>query len=251
MKMIPRLGVNIDHVATVRNARGEFYPEISRAAEIVFQAGAEQITIHLREDRRHIRDDDVTVVQEICKRHQRLFNLEIGNNQEIVKIALAHNPDWICLVPENRLERTTEGGLNLQDTKCFSNIKNVCDEFKSKTQTKISLFLEADLKTLELAAMLPIDAVEIHTGAYAKNFLEKKSVTHDLECFRKAENLLTSKKIGFHAGHGLTLDSVGPLLEEKHFVEYNIGHSIIAESIFKGLGQVVMDYKSLFAKYTL
>jgi pyridoxine 5-phosphate synthase len=251
VKSAPRLGVNIDHVATVRNARGEFYPEIGRAAEITLLAGAEQITIHLREDRRHIMDADVAIVKNICQKHNKLFNLEIGNNQNIVEIAIANNPDWICLVPENRQERTTEGGLNLKDKQVFSNIKNVCEEFKSKTKTKISLFLEADVKTLEFAAKLPIDAVEIHTGAYAKNFLDKKSCAPDLQGFVLAHQFLNGHKIGVHAGHGLTLASVHPLLCQGLFVEYNIGHWIIAESIFKGLGSVVLDFKEMFSKFSV
>jgi pyridoxine 5-phosphate synthase len=251
VKKAPRLGVNIDHVATVRNARGEYYPEIARAAETVLLAGAEQITIHLREDRRHIVDADVAIVKNICQKHKRLFNLEIGNNKNIVEIALAHHPDWICLVPESRQERTTEGGLNLKDDQIFKNIKNVCEEFKAKTKTKISLFVEADIKTLERASTLQIDAVEIHTGAYAKKFLDKKTYSQDLQSFVLAHQFLSAHKIGFHAGHGLTLESVAPLLQQSLFAEYNIGHFIIAEAIFKGLGPVVVDFKELFNKFSV
>ena len=132
MGMTPRLGVNIDHVATLRQARGESYPSVVEAANVCLSNGADQITIHLREDRRHIQDTDVEAVRLVTKRYGKPLNLEIGCNQEIIDIAIATNPDWICLVPENRQERTTEGGLNLLDEKDFEKVKSTCETLKDK-----------------------------------------------------------------------------------------------------------------------
>ena len=169
MGIKPRLGVNIDHVATLRQARGEDYPSVVDAAKLCLSNGADQITIHLREDRRHIQDTDVEAVQLVTKKYGKPLNLEMGCSQEIVDIALATNPDWICLVPENRQERTTEGGLNLLDEKTFDKVKKTCELLKEKlSETKISLFLESSLSVLEKASTIQCDAVEVHTGDYAR-----------------------------------------------------------------------------------
>jgi len=181
-----RLGVNIDHVATLRQQRGEFYPEVERAAEVSLATGAHQITIHLREDRRHIQDRDVPVVHSMCHKFGKPLNLEMGASEEMIQIAIQEKPEWVCLVPEKREERTTEGGLDILDPKNFERIKRACDEIKKGSpKTKISLFVEADEDVLQKCLSLKADAVEIHTGEYAKDFLNKKDLIHHLQKYRK------------------------------------------------------------------
>lgn len=248
--MKTRLGVNIDHIATLRQARGESYPSIVDAASTVLREGADQITIHLREDRRHIQDTDVEAVQLVTKKFGKPLNFEMGCNDEIIEIAVATAPDWVCLVPEKREEQTTEGGLDLLNEKTFEKVSKTCDYLKSKVEgLKISLFLEANLEILEKASLMNIDAVEIHTGDYAKSFLNGEDYSNDLESFHNAKNFLTSKNINCHAGHGLTSESTMPLLEENLFEEYNIGHWIICQSVFDGLSNVVKSMAEDFAKF--
>jgi pyridoxine 5-phosphate synthase len=247
-----RLGVNIDHVATLRQQRGESYPEISRASEVALATGAHQITIHLREDRRHIQDTDVFVVHDVCKKMGLPLNLEMGATEEMTKIALNHRPEWVCLVPEKRQERTTEGGLDVLSDDNFNRLKKCCDQIKAfSPETKISLFVEAQPETLKKCLLLKADAVEIHTGEFARDFLEKKDLTHHLEKYRKGSLLMKAHGWGYHAGHGLTLESVEPLLQEGDFEEYNIGHWIISEAVFIGLGHVIKEMLQLFKKYPL
>lgn len=245
----PRLGVNIDHVATLRQARGEDYPGVIQAAQICLNAGADQITIHLREDRRHIQDTDVEAVQLVTKKFGKPLNLEIGCSPGIVEIAAAVAPDWVCIVPENREERTTEGGLNLLDPQTFLKTLQVCNKLKSSCPNiKISLFLEAKEVVIEKAIELKssIDAVEIHTGDYARHFLNGNEITSYLKDFDRIAKLLRNNSIHCHAGHGLTQESVIPLLQAGSFEEYNIGHWIISEAVFEGLGNVVKKMKKSF-----
>lgn len=247
--MVPRLGINIDHIATLRQARGESYPSLARGADQCFAAGAEQLTIHLREDRRHIQDADVEPLHEICKKWQRPLNFEMGCAPEIVKIAITNKPEWICLVPEKREEKTTEGGLDLMSQTNFKRVQEAMAALKDGIpNVKISLFLEANMATLEKAKLLKAEAVEVHTGDFARAFLTgtKDHWYPFIEQFKKAQTFLNENKIGCHAGHGLTLESVKPLLEEKLFVEYNIGHWIISEAVYRGLSPVVKDLKELF-----
>ncbi len=246
-----RLGVNIDHVATLRQARGEFYPKVKDAAKVCLEKGCDQITIHLREDRRHIQDSDVYDVKEVTKSFKKPLNLEMGCAEDIIDLAIDVNPEWICLVPEKREERTTEGGLNLNDSAQFEKIKATCEKLKSNIEgLKISLFLEAneviDRKAIELKSL--IDAVEVHTGDYAKVFLENGNIEPHLEQFKKTYHRLKEHNIHVHAGHGLTDESVLPLVQQGLFEEYNIGHWIIAQSIFEGLGTVVEKMLSLMQK---
>lgn len=249
--MTIRLGVNIDHVATLRQARGEDYPSVVEAARVVLENGADQITIHLREDRRHIQDTDVEAVQLVTKRYGKPLNLEMGCNREIIDIAVATSPEWICLVPEKREEKTTEGGLDLIGEVNNAKVRETCDYLKEKIPgTKISLFLEADIHTLVKASEMNIDAVEIHTGDYARAFLQGEDIEKYLTQFKAAQEFLLSKKINCHAGHGLTLESVCPLLSNNLFEEYNIGHWIICQAVFEGLGSVTDKFKKLFANYT-
>ncbi len=245
--MIPRLGVNIDHVATLRQARGEVYPSVVDAAQVSLLNGADQITIHLREDRRHIQDTDVEAVRLVTKRFGKPLNLEMGVNSEIVEIAIASTPDWICLVPEKRQEKTTEGGLDLLENQNFKKVEEAVKKLKSSLKdVKISLFLEANIETLLKAKELEIDAVEIHTGEYAKVFANGDEISKFLSQFSKAKDFLSSHKISCHAGHGLTNESVIPLLESKIFEEYNIGHWIICHALFNGLGSTVKNLKTTF-----
>lgn len=247
--MKPRLGVNIDHIATLRQARGEGYPSLVDAAHIVLDAGADQITIHLREDRRHIQDYDVPAIKLVTQKFGVPLNLEMGANDEILEIALESKPEWICLVPEKREELTTEGGLNLLDDNVFKKIRICCTKLKAGIENvKISLFVESSMEILQKAKELPIDAVEIHTGDYARAFNSQDDLDIYLEDFAKAAKYMEENKIGFHAGHGLTDKSVIPLVEQGYFVEYNIGHWIICQSVFKGLDKIVASLKKTLTK---
>jgi pyridoxine 5-phosphate synthase len=172
----------------------------------------------------------------------------MGCNPEIIEIAKEVKPDWVCLVPEKREEKTTEGGLDLLSEENFSRINKACVDLKNNNpKLKISLFLESNLDILKQVPKFdaPIDAVEIHTGDYAKAFLQGKEVASYLKEFEQAERFLAHNKIGCHAGHGLTMDSMGPLLEMELFSEFNIGHWIISEAIFQGLGPVIRHLKKL------
>ena len=231
-----RLGVNIDHVATLRQQRGESYPSVIDAAHTVLEAGADQITIHLREDRRHIQDTDVPTVKMVCDRFNRPLNLELGVAEEIVAICCDIKPQWICIVPEKREERTTEGGLDLINTENFLKIKNAMEIMREKSpDSKISLFVEAQNDILEKCIELKADAVEIHTGDYAKAFQEDNPIDDFIAQFKKSRTQIEDAGIGYHAGHGLTAESLKPLVDEKIFAEYNIGHWIICDAIFNGL----------------
>lgn len=245
--MVPRLGVNIDHVATLRQARGENYPSIVDAANTCLSEGADQITIHLREDRRHIQDTDVEAVQLVTKKFGKPLNLEMGCNDEIIEIAIATAPDWICLVPEKREEKTTEGGLDLIDQKNYNKVKNTCERLKKELPNiKISLFLESNTDILEKAIEMKIDAVEVHTGDYARCFLNGDNYSKYISEFDAAKNFLEKNGVSCHAGHGLSYESVIPLLEKNLFSEYNIGHWIICRAVFEGLGNIVKKFDDLF-----
>ena len=177
------------------------------------------------------------------------LNLEIGANPEIVQIAIEVKPEWICLVPEKREERTTEGGLDLLDPKNFGHIKETCSLLKKHIpKVKISLFVTSQIETLAKASECEIDAVEIHTGDYAIDFLQGESIADHLADYQLAYNYCQEKGIHFHAGHGLTDDSLKELIKQGLFEEYNIGHWIICESVFKGLGEVTQNLKKIIDK---
>lgn len=250
--MIARLGVNIDHVATLRQQRGEYYPEVKRAAEVALATGSHQITIHLREDRRHIQDADVPTVHDVCKKLGQPLNLEMGCSDEMIKIAINQKPEWVCLVPEKRQERTTEGGLDVMDPENYKRVMKACEEIKAhSSRTKISLFVEGDETVLKKCLSLKADAVEIHTGEFAKDFLYKKDISGHLKKYAQGHKVIKDAGWGYHAGHGLTLESLVPLLEQGLFEEYNIGHWIIAESVYLGLGHVIKEMLTLMNKYPL
>lgn len=243
-----RLGVNIDHVATLRQARGEPYPSVVDAANVCLNNGADQITIHLREDRRHIQDTDVEAVRLVTKKFGKPLNLEIGVDPEIIDIAIAAAPDWICVVPEKREEQTTEGGLDLKNTETFEKIKMACQKLKeSIPQLKISLFVEADEEILKKSKEINCDAVEIHTGDFARAHLNGEDTGEFIEQFKNSQKLCLELGLGHHAGHGLTHESVEVLVKENLFIEYNIGHWIVCQAVFDGLGKVVQNLKNLMA----
>lgn len=247
--MSARLGVNIDHVATLRQARGENYPSLVDSARVALENGADQITIHLREDRRHIQDTDVPAIKLVTERYGKPLNLEMGANQEIMQIGVEVKPEWICLVPEKREERTTEGGLDLLNEKTFKHIQQACQFLKKEIPgVKISLFVTSDLGVLEKSVQCDIDAVEIHTGDYARDYLEGESIAEHLADYQMAFNFIQAHNIGFHAGHGLTDLSLAELIKQGLFVEYNIGHWIICDSVFNGLALSVKKLKEIINK---
>jgi len=238
MKKI-RLGVNIDHVATVRNARGEKYPSPLRAAILAQKHGADSVTIHLREDRRHINDKDLHL---IISRLKIPLNLEIAATTEMLKIALRHKPPFICIVPEKRKEITTEGGLNLDFKKKF--LKNIISRLK-KNKSRVSLFIEPNKSDVKKAKLLGADCIEIHTGKFCNLVNENKKFKNELDKIGKA--VAFGKKIGLevHAGHGLTYKSAKILSRTRAINEFNIGHFLVGESIFIGLPNTIKKFKKI------
>jgi len=226
-----RLGVNIDHVATIRNARGGSFPDPVRAAQLAASAGADGITAHLREDRRHISDEDIT---RLSNEINLPLNLEVAATQEMIDIALRHRPHAACIVPEKREERTTEGGLDAVGG--FDHLKPYIDQLNT-AGSRVSLFLEADLAQLDAAKALGAAVVEIHTGAYC----DRSGVERDIELKRIIKAAAYAEKIGLecHAGHGLAYDTVKPIAEIASIRELNIGHFLIGEAVFCGLAEAM------------
>jgi pyridoxine 5-phosphate synthase len=233
-----RLGVNIDHVATIRNARGESYPEPLRAAELAITAGADGITAHLREDRRHISDADIDQLADLCRRRGRPLNLEMAVTPEMLSIALGHRPRAVCLVPERREEVTTEGGLDV--VKGQAAVARTTQAL-SAAGARVSLFIEADPAQIAAAAEAGAQVVELHTGAYCEAVRAGEG--------DKAERLLHRLKLGaadaaargleVHAGHGIDYATVAPVAAIPQIAELNIGHFLIGEAIFTGLGAAI------------
>ena len=238
MKRI-RLGVNIDHVATVRNARGEQYPSPLKAAILAEKNGADSITIHLREDRRHINELDLKA---IIKKLKIPLNLEIAATKEMLKIATRSKPPFICIVPEKRKEITTEGGLNLSYNKNF--LKILIKKLK-KNKSRISLFIEPSLKDLIKAKKLDVDCIEIHTGRICNLINKKKNYKNELERIQKAVKLGNKLGLEVHAGHGLTFASAKVLSKIKGIQEFNIGHFLVGESIFEGMPLIIKKFKKI------
>ena len=234
-----RLGVNIDHIATVRNARGENHPDPYHAALQVVKMGADSVTIHLREDRRHINDLDA---KKICKIKKVLVNLEISMNDKIVNNALKIKPNYICIVPENRKEVTTEGGLNLIKNK--KKLSKIIEKFKN-VKIRTSLFINPTLKDIKLSKELNADCVEIHTGKISNLVKLKKKYNSELNRIRKCSILAKKFNIEVHAGHGLDYKTTKVLSKIKEIEEFNIGHFIIGESIFIGLSSVIKKFKKI------
>jgi pyridoxine 5-phosphate synthase len=235
-----RLGVNIDHVATIRNARGGPHPDPVRAARLAVKAGADGITAHLREDRRHISDDDIArLVRDI----DRPLNLEMAATAEMLAIALRHRPHAVCLVPEKRTEVTTEGGLDA--ARLFDHLKPYVEKLGA-AGSRVSLFVEADPRQLDAAKALGAPVVELHTGSYC----EHEGAERDRQLARIVEAAAHAERIGLecHAGHGLTFDTVAPIAAIPTVVELNIGHFLVGEAIFSGLDSAIRRMRSLMDK---
>lgn len=232
-----RLGVNIDHVATIRNARGGDHPDPVRAAEIVAAVGGDGITAHLREDRRHIRDDDLQRIQAAT---DLPLNLEMAATDEMLRIALRHKPHAACIVPENREERTTEGGLDAAGlhNRLAPLVTRLVDE-----GIRVSLFIEADPRQLEAAMRLGAQVVEFHTGEYAN----AEGAKREAELRRISDMAALAVKNGIepHAGHGLTYDNVQPIAAIPQLAELNIGHYLVGEAVFVGLEAAVRRMRDL------
>ncbi|MDQ2893255.1 MAG: pyridoxine 5'-phosphate synthase [Pseudomonadota bacterium] len=226
-----RLGVNIDHVATVRNARGAGYPDPVRAALVAAEAGADGITAHLREDRRHITDDDIA---RLAEQLTIPLNLEMAATDEMLGIALRHRPHAACLVPEKREERTTEGGLDAAGQ--HNHLQHIVSALK-RANVRVSLFIEPDARQIDAAIRLGAPVVELHTGRYCD--LDGDARAHELRRIADAAALASKHGIEVHAGHGLTYDNVAPIAAIPQVRELNIGHFLIGEAVFLGLGESV------------
>jgi pyridoxine 5-phosphate synthase len=236
-----RLGVNIDHVATIRNARGGRHPDPLRAAHLAVEAGADGITAHLREDRRHISDGDIARLKAELTRP---LNLEMAATDEMLAIALRHVPNACCLVPERREERTTEGGLDV--IRGGEPLKKIVHSLRD-AGIRVSLFIEADARAIEASAHIGADIVELHTGQYCERALEDdaKGVAKEVERLRKAAKLADEMGLEVHAGHGLTYNTVAPVARMPQMVELNIGHFLIGEAIFGGLHSAIRHMRTL------
>lgn len=237
---MPRLGVNIDHVATLRQARGGFDPDPLAAAVLVELAGADGIVVHLREDRRHIQDRDLRLLREVI--HTKL-DLEMAADESIAKIALTVKPDLVTLVPEKRQELTTEGGLDVATNR--DRIELVVGMLHHGG-IPVSLFIEPDLSQIKIAHKVSADFVELHTGRYA-NAKRSKEADSEFEAIMQAAKLAYKLGMGVNAGHGLNYQNVARLTHIPEIVEYNIGHSIIARAVLVGLDQAVREMRALLS----
>jgi pyridoxine 5-phosphate synthase len=237
-----RLGVNIDHVATIRNARGVSYPDPARAAIVALEAGADGITAHLREDRRHISDADIENLSAMLRERGRPLNLEMAVTSEMLEIALKHRPPAVCLVPERREERTTEGGLDVAGG------HNWIAPFVQKLRdagSRVSLFIGADPLQIEAASRTGAQVVELHTGAYcdaARDGLADEAATI-LEALKAGARQAASLGLEVHAGHGIDYETVAPIAAIPEVAELNIGHFLIGEAIFTGLTDAVGEMR--------
>ncbi|MDP2123421.1 MAG: pyridoxine 5'-phosphate synthase [Parvibaculum sp.] len=236
-----RLGVNIDHVATIRNARGGEHPDPVRAATVAAAAGADGITAHLREDRRHIRDGDIARLKDDIGLP---LNLEMAATPEMLEIALRHTPHACCIVPERREEVTTEGGLDAAGL--HNHLAPVVARLSDKG-IRVSLFINAETRQLEAARSLGAHIVELHTGAYCEAALAHENAKRDAELARLAEAARNGAAMGLevHAGHGLTFDTVAPVAAMPELMELNIGHFLIGEAIFTGLEESIRRMRVL------
>ncbi|GEM81000.1 pyridoxine 5'-phosphate synthase [Vibrio superstes] len=232
------LGVNIDHIATLRNARGTKYPDPVHAAEIAERAGADGITIHLREDRRHILDRDVRILAETI---QTRMNLEMAVTDEMVDIALKTQPEFVCLVPEKREELTTEGGLDVVGQ--FDKIKAATEKLAA-AGIKVSLFIDPNSKQIDASKAAGAPFIELHTGHYAEAQTEEEQ-HKELKVIAEAATYASGLGITVNAGHGLTYHNVGPVAALPEIYELNIGHSIMGRAVFDGLNKAVADMKAI------
>ena len=234
-----KLGVNIDHVATLRNARGEHHPSPLFAAMQAVNYGANSVTIHLREDRRHITDEDLLL---ISKKKKIPLNLEIAANNQMLKIAIKFKPKFVCLVPEKRKEITTEGGLNLRKNKIkIKKILSVLNNNKIRT----SLFINPNISDIKLAKFLGSNCIELHTGKISNKIKKKLNYSLDLIKIKKSAKFAKNIDLKVHAGHGIDYQTAKKLSKIKEIEEYNIGHFIIGESIFKGFKNTIRKFKKI------
>ena len=234
-----RLGVNIDHVATLRNARGGFHPDPLLAAKLAIKYGANSVTIHLREDRRHIKDQDLI---KISKNKKIPLNLEMAANLKILKIALKNKPNFVCIVPEKRKEITTEGGLNLKKNK--NKIKKIILKLK-KFKIRTSLFINPNIKDIKLSKKLQTDCIELHTGKLSELIKSNKNFSKEFKKINNCSKLGNSIGLEIHAGHGMDYKTTKILNKIKEIKEFNIGHFIVGESIFNGFKQVIKKIKRI------
>jgi pyridoxine 5-phosphate synthase len=239
--MVPRLGVNIDHVATLRQARRGMEPDPVAAAALSELGGADLITIHLREDRRHIQDRDLRILRETV---QTRLNLEAAITGEILDRIREHRPDYVTFVPEKREELTTEGGLDV--IKHRDSVKAAID-YCHNLDIPVSLFIDPEPNQVEMAALLGTDAVELHTGKYAE-VRGSQAVLRELSALKLASSETVARGIHLHCGHGLNYANVGPIAAIPHMEELNIGHSIISRAVFIGLREAVSEMKSLIVE---
>ena len=239
-----RLGVNIDHVATIRNARGGAYPDPVLAAKVAQDAGANGITAHLREDRRHILDADIDALMEALTIP---LNFEMAATDEMQAIALRHKPHAVCIVPEKREERTTEGGLEVarEENKLAHFIAPLRD-----AGCRVSIFIAADRRQIEAAHRIGAEVIELHTGAYCDAHAEERFDDRDreLEALREMSAFAHTLGLEVHAGHGLTYDTVQPVAAFPEVMELNIGHFLIGEAIFRGLTPAIHEMQRLIAE---
>ena len=234
--MKKRLGVNIDHVATLRNARGEKHPDPCTVALDVLKAGADSITVHLREDRRHIKDNDLKI---LTSNKSIPINLEIASDLKMIGIALKNKPSFICIVPEKRNEITTEGGLNLKKNK--NKIKKILKIFNTNN-IRTSLFINPSLQDIKLSKILGSKCIEIHTGKISNQIKQKKNYYKELNKIKKCAFYANKIGLEVHAGHGMDYKTTKILNQIKQIKEFNIGHFIIGESISHGISKVVKQF---------
>jgi pyridoxine 5-phosphate synthase len=243
-----KLGVNIDHIATLRQARRESVPSIIEAALLCEKAGVDGITVHLREDRRHVQDYDVYSLREVLKTK---LNLEMSATEEILGIALDAKPDSVCMVPEKRQELTTEGGLDVKNNK--ENLSSIVSKLK-KAEIMVSMFIDADLEQVAACFEVGADAVELHTGKYSLLFNEGSATSNEckdeLKRISEASKEARKRKLILNAGHGLNYDNVGQICKIRGMNEFNIGFSIISKAIFVGIEKAVFDMKRLIEHNT-
>ena len=233
-----KLGINIDHVATLRNARGEGHPDIMQIAKIVKNSGADSITVHLREDRRHIKDRDLKM---LCNK-KYLINMEMAANIKMMNIAIKNKPKFVCLVPEKRNEVTTEGGLNLN--KNFNLLKKIVRTLNKK-KIRTSLFIDPSIRNIQLSKNIGAKCVELHTGKISRLIKNKKDFSNEFVNIKKCSKFGVDNNIEIHAGHGLDYKTTRILNKISYITEYNIGHFIIGESIKIGISKVIKNFKKI------
>ena len=238
------LGVNIDHIATIRQARGTDYPSVVKAALDAEKAGADSITLHLREDRRHMQDKDLYELRPLLATK---MNLELAPTDEMIKIALDEIPQDVCLVPERREERTTEGGLDVINN--YDLLKDTCDCLAS-AGIRVSLFIAPDIRHIEKVVMMNAPVIEIHTGHYA-NLKDRASQIKELKNIKNVVDFANSAGLIVNAGHGLHYKNVQEIVAIKDIKELNIGHSIVAEALFVGWEKAIKNMKKIITRSTL